>query len=84
MEEYASSWLLNEIQSVNSSQAVVITRVLWEVWFFRNKKVWENKVVTSAVAMEWSAKVISEWRDARNKHVTPISTTLTSSLQTPI
>lgn len=60
MEEYAPSWLLNEIQSVNSSQAVVITRVLWEVWFFRNKKVWENKVVTAAVAMEWKAKVISE------------------------
>lgn len=59
------SWLLDKIDSTASPEALSIAKVLWGIWFFRNKKVWESKVVTANIAMEWSAKSISEWREAK-------------------
>lgn len=44
---------------------VLIARVLWEIWFFRNKKVWDNKSVTGMIVMEWSAKYFQEWKVAK-------------------
>ena len=33
----------------------------------RNKKVWENNCVTPSLAMDWSKKQVSEWREAQMK-----------------
>ena len=39
------------------------------MWFWRNKKLWEGKVVTPAYAMDSSFKMYSEWLEAKKKHV---------------
>lgn len=41
--EFAPHWLLHNLSYAKHDKIVVITKVLWGVWFFRNKKVWENK-----------------------------------------
>lgn len=35
--------------------------------FFQNKKVWDNKVVSSQYPMEWSKKQLGEWRTSKGK-----------------
>ena len=67
LEEFVLSWLLGKLETSSDSEASVIAKVLWGIWFFHNKKVWENKVVTSAIAMDWSAKSIANWREAKAK-----------------
>lgn len=47
----------------------MVATVLSGVWFARNKRVWEGKIVTPAVTMELSAKMIQEWVEA-NKYKT--------------
>lgn len=60
------SWLLAKLCSNLVEEALLIAEVLWGVWFFRNQKVWEGKVVSADVAMNWSAKTIGDWREARD------------------
>ncbi|XP_063947247.1 uncharacterized protein LOC135151929 [Daucus carota subsp. sativus] len=50
-------------------EIILIARVLWGIWFFRNKKVWENKTVNDMVAMEWSAKYFADWRMAKESRI---------------
>ncbi|XP_074326830.1 uncharacterized protein LOC141664772 [Apium graveolens] len=40
---------------------------LWAIWFFRNKKVWDNKIVTPDFAVNWSLKQLQEWKIAVSK-----------------
>lgn len=39
-----------------------IAMVLWGIWCWRNKKVWEDKLGSPSLAMDWSSKIISDWR----------------------
>ncbi|KAK1372922.1 hypothetical protein POM88_029115 [Heracleum sosnowskyi] len=41
--------------------------LLWGIWFFRNKLVWENKVVTAKVVTDWSSKMVVDWQLAKMK-----------------
>lgn len=43
----------------------MIIKVLWGIWFFRNKKVWEGKSVTPQLTVDWSSKFFADWRVAR-------------------
>lgn len=58
--ESAPKWLLEVISKgfVMVSEKVVV--VLWGIWFARNKKVWEGKLLSPAVAMEISTQVVGE------------------------
>lgn len=67
--EYAPDWLLQKLNEASHEEIVLIARVLWGIWFFRNKKVWENKTVNDMVAMEWSAKYFADWRMAKESPV---------------
>lgn len=49
LEVSVSSWLLSKLELCASSEALTIAKVLWAIWFFRNKKVWESKVVSAAI-----------------------------------
>ncbi|XP_074352920.1 uncharacterized protein LOC141692079 [Apium graveolens] len=40
---------------------------LWAISFFRNKKVWENKVVTPRFVVEWSMNQLHDWKSAVSK-----------------
>ncbi|XP_074374833.1 uncharacterized protein LOC141715263 [Apium graveolens] len=61
--DYAPAWLLSHLSCEDTSRVLGITKVIWGIWFFRNKKVWEDKVVTAALAMDWSSKSITECLD---------------------
>ena len=64
----ASEWLLYKLSSASSDEIMKIVKVLWGVWFWRNKRVWENKKVHASTAMDWSTKEVSDWRTAQ-EHV---------------
>ena len=38
---------------------------LWGIWHWRNKKVWEGKIVTSEFAMDSSFRMLADWVHAR-------------------
>lgn len=63
--EFAPDWLLDKLHNAPFTEVAAIVRVLWGVWFFRNKRVWEGKNVTASFAMDWSSKFISDWRSAK-------------------
>lgn len=56
MVEYAPDWLFEKLSTAGNDELMLIAMVLWGIWFFRNKKVWDNKVVNNVVAMDCSAK----------------------------
>ena len=45
--------------------------VLWGIWHWRYKKVWDDKVVTTAFAMDGSFQILAQWTQAR-KHPDPV------------
>ena len=63
----APEWLLSKLDTSNQAESVKLTTVLWGIWFWRNKKVWEDKSVTAEIAMELSFNNVNEWRKARTK-----------------
>ena len=67
--EDAPQWLLQKLKEADPEEVMLIARVLWGIWFFRNRRVWENKVVSAMVAMEWSAKYIADWRKAKESRI---------------
>lgn len=58
--ENVPGWLFQKINTVGADEINRIVKVLWGIWFFRNKKVWEGKVVSHVVAMDWSARSFSD------------------------
>lgn len=62
----AQTWLLDKISSASSEEVVKICVILWVIWFWRNKRVWDGKVVTSAFAMDSSFKHNSSWLVAKS------------------
>lgn len=65
--EYAPSWLLQILSSGSSEEIISIVTGLWGIWNARNMRLWENKVLTSALAMEWSRKTVNDWREVKNR-----------------
>lgn len=63
--ECVSDCLIHKISNDPSEEVEVAAKVLWGIWFFGNRKVWENKVVNNVVAMDWSSKSISDWHMAK-------------------
>lgn len=62
--ENASEWLLDKLNMESQENLVTIATVIWGIWFARNQKLWENKVLTPAVALAWSSRQIVEWVEA--------------------
>lgn len=63
--EYAPNWLLHKLNSATIVEIVKICTVLWGVWFWRNRRVWDDRSVTSVFAMDKSFKSFNSWRRAR-------------------
>lgn len=61
---FAPEWLLNKLKMTSSDEMMRIDVVLWGIWFWRNKRVWENIQVTPALAVDWSSKMLAEWKKA--------------------
>lgn len=62
-----NTWLLRTLANGKAEIILKITYVLWGIWFFRNKKAWKNKLVTTQVVVNWSSTRILEWQQAREK-----------------
>lgn len=60
----APSWVLHKLATISGDEATKVATVLWGVWYARNLKVWENKVLSPVLAMEGSSKQIMERREA--------------------
>lgn len=60
----APEWLLKKINKGNTEKTSKVAIVLWAIWFWHNKKVWEDKVVSPALAVDWSLKMVMDWRKA--------------------
>lgn len=65
--EDAWAWLLQKINSASTEEVVRIAKVLQGVWFFRNKKFWEQKTVSYVVGMDWSNKFFTDWNSATSR-----------------
>lgn len=83
MVEFAPDWLLQKLNGTGHDELLLIARVLWGIWFFRNKKVWENKVVNSRIAMDWSAKYFSDWKLAKESRTAVPATSTTNCHASP-
>lgn len=62
--ETASSWLLERIKVESSAIVEKIAIVLLSIWFARNQKIWENKIVTPVIAVEVGVKQVKDWQEA--------------------
>ena len=65
--EVAQEWLLQKLSTANMDELLKICVVLWGIWYWRNKKVWDGKLVTSKFAMDSSFRLHAEWVQARKK-----------------
>lgn len=63
----APEWFLHKLSTESNENLIKIASVVWGMWWARNKRVLEGKVVTPEIAMDWSYKQISKWREARKK-----------------
>ena len=65
VESYPS-WLLHNLAVRDLETMVQLATNLWGIWNARNLKVWENKAITSEIAMRWSVQQVTQWREAQN------------------
>ena len=65
--ESSHEWLLHTLANGPDEILVKMVSVLWGVWFARNKRIFENRFMSPATVMAWSAKQILEWQIANKK-----------------
>ncbi|XP_074378399.1 uncharacterized protein LOC141719937 [Apium graveolens] len=65
--EISHEWLLQKLATGSKEETLKIVTVLWGVWFTRNKRIFENKVMTPDFVMAWSRRQIVEWQEANRK-----------------
>ncbi|KAK1378130.1 hypothetical protein POM88_024874 [Heracleum sosnowskyi] len=67
-EEYsAPRWVLNKLETTKHEEMENICVVLWGIWYWRNKKVWNNQVINPYIVIENSLNVLREWKSVRKK-----------------
>ena len=62
---FTQDWLLHKLEVASIEELNIICGVLWGIWFLRNKRVWESKVVNPTMTMQGSFNAIEEWRKVR-------------------
>lgn len=74
-EEYAASWLLKKLATDTHDNVIKLATVLWGILLARNKHVLDDRIITPNLAVEWSTKYITAWRDAvkHSNHVKPVN-----------
>lgn len=65
--EFAPDWLLDKLSHAAKEETNKICTILWGIWLWRNKRVWEGISVSATIAMDSSSNSIFEWRLAKNK-----------------
>lgn len=67
--ESAPSWLLQNLSTAPSEELTKICIVLWGIWYWRNKKVLDGKIVTPKFAMKYSFSIHKEWTEATHEPI---------------
>lgn len=67
--ESAPEWLFDRLARDDKEMWVQIATGIWSIWSARNLKVWEQKQVTPELTIQWSSRLVSQWRDLRKKTV---------------
>lgn len=62
--KHASSWLLDMFSKEDAEVLQKMAIVLSGIWFSRNRKVWEGKIITLAVTFDLSSKQVQDWQEA--------------------
>lgn len=62
--------LLQKLTNAKHDEVVVVCLVLWGIWFWRNKRVWQNQFINPSIAMENTFKMYKDWKSARKRSVT--------------
>lgn len=57
--ENVPDWLLQRLTNAPSEEVIKVCIVLWGIWFWKNKKVRENKCVSPDFAMEESFRMVN-------------------------
>lgn len=70
--ESAHNLLLVKLCNETHKTIIKIAAVLWGIWFVRNKKIMEHKVLAPAAIMECSMKQKPEWREVQEKQMLKI------------
>lgn len=65
--ELSHEWLLQKLATGSKEEILKIVTALWGVWFARNKRIFENKIMTPDFVMAWSRRQIVEWQEANRK-----------------
>lgn len=77
--EYASSCMLDVISKENAENIQRMAIVLSGIWFSRNKKIWEGKIISPAIAIDLSNKQVQDWKEAnRRRYPGPANTVVPS------
>ncbi|XP_074352697.1 uncharacterized protein LOC141691844 [Apium graveolens] len=63
--EISKDWLLQVLTSESYEKLAHIATVLWGIWTTRNLKVWEDKLLTTQMAMQMSVLHVKQWRDSQ-------------------
>lgn len=58
--EDAPSWLLHMFSTASEEELSKICTVLWTIWVWRNKKVWDDKSIAADVAVRSSVKYVDD------------------------
>lgn len=62
--EEVPSWFLEMLSKETPEIIQKMAIVLSGIWFARNKKVWEGKLIQAAITMDLSSKQVQEWQEA--------------------
>ncbi|XP_074336668.1 uncharacterized protein LOC141673834 [Apium graveolens] len=60
-----TDWLLRKLASAKHEEIVAICLVLWGIWNWRNKRVWQNQFINPSIAMESTFRMYKDWKSAR-------------------
>ena len=63
--ESAPEWLLNRVYEGTMQEVCKVASVLWGIWYGRNKRVWDDKLISPAIATDWSMRAVKEWQQAQ-------------------
>lgn len=67
-EEYIHEWLLNMLAIAPEVVLIKIASVLWGIWFARNKRIFEGRIMSAACAVHWSYMQVKEWQAANQRN----------------
>lgn len=73
--ESLPSWVLDQLSTETEVRLQMLAKIMWSIWYARNRRVWEEKVIPVTTAIWVGFKMLTEWQDAQQRYqaITPRS-----------